>query len=72
MKKSALVPLFIHTTVMVLKLSEKMHFLQFCADLSKKSKFIKAIYIYASERSCYAFSKNGCLLCYDYFEDIMV
>ena len=29
--------------VMVLKLSKKVHFLQFCADLSKKSKSIKAI-----------------------------
>ena len=37
--------------VMVFKLSKKVHFLQFCADLSKKSKSIKAIYIYASERS---------------------
>ena len=35
------------------------HFLQFCADLSKKSKTTKAIYIYASERSCYALSENG-------------
>ena len=35
------------------------HFLQFCADLSKKSKTTKAIYIYASERSCYAISDNG-------------
>ena len=30
--------------VMVGKLSKKLHFLQFCADLSKKSKFIKANY----------------------------
>ena len=45
--------------VMVLKLSKKVHFLQFCADLSKKSKSIKAIYIYASERSRYALSENG-------------
>ena len=44
--------------VMVLKLSKKVHFLQFCADLSKKSKSIKAIYIYASERSRYALSEN--------------
>ena len=36
-----------------------MHFLQFGADLSKKSKSIKAIYIYASERSRYALSENG-------------
>ena len=33
---------------MVCNLSKKVHFLQFCADLSKKSKSIKAIYIYAS------------------------
>ena len=45
--------------VMVRKLSKKVHFLQFCADLSKKSKSIKAIYIYASERSRYALSENG-------------
>ena len=37
--------------VMVLKLSKKVHFLQFCADFSKKSKSIKAIYIYACESS---------------------
>ena len=44
---------------MVLKLSKKVHFfLQFCADLSKKSKSIKAIYIYAYERSRYTFSGN--------------
>ena len=43
---------------MVLKLSKKVHFLQFCADLSKKSKSIKAIYIYESERSHYAFWQN--------------
>ena len=44
--------------VMVLKLSKKMHYLQFCADLSKKLKSIKEIYIYACERSRYAFSEN--------------
>ena len=44
--------------VMILKLSKKVHFLQFCADLSKKSKSIKAIYIYASERSRYVLSEN--------------
>ena len=36
-----------------------MHFLQFCADLSKKSNSIKVIYIYTSERSGYVFSENG-------------
>ena len=29
--------------VMVLKLSKKMHFLQFCADLSEKLKSVKAV-----------------------------
>ena len=33
--------------VMVHQLSKKMHFLQFRAGLSKKSKFVNAIYIYA-------------------------
>ena len=36
--------------VMILKLSKKVHF---------KSKYIKAIYTYASERSRYSFSENG-------------
>ena len=45
--------------VMVLKLSIKVHFLQFCTDLSKKFKSIKVIYIYAPERCCYALSGNG-------------
>ena len=35
---------------MVRKLSKKVHFLQFCADRSKKSKSTKAINIYASEK----------------------
>ena len=33
--------------------------LQFCADLSKKSKSVRAICIYASESSHYILSKNG-------------
>ena len=45
--------------VMVRKLSKKVHFLQFCADLSKKSKSVKAIYIYACESSRYTLSENG-------------
>ena len=44
---------------MVLKLSKKVHFSQFCADLSKKSKSFTGIYIYASERSREALSENG-------------
>ena len=45
--------------VVVLKLSNKVQSLQFCADLSKKSKCVKAIYIYASKRCRYALSGNG-------------
>ena len=44
---------------MVHKVSKKMHFLQFCADVSKKSKSVEAIYIYASESSRYTLSGNG-------------
>ena len=44
--------------VMVLKLSKKVDFLQFCADLSKQCKSVKAIYIYASESSHYTLSEN--------------
>ena len=42
--------------LMVCKLSKKVHFLQFCADLSKKS--VELIYIYASESSHYTLSEN--------------
>ena len=42
---------------MVLKLSKKVHFLQFFTDLSKKPKSVKAIYKYASESSYYTLSE---------------
>ena len=52
--------------VMILKLSKKVHFFNFVPNSAKKSKYIKAIYTYASERSFflsersrYALSKNG-------------
>ena len=45
--------------VAVCKLSKKVHFLQFCADLSKKSKSVEAIYIYASESSYYTLPENA-------------
>ena len=45
--------------VMALKLSKKVHFLRFCANPSKKSKSIKALSIYASERSRCERSENG-------------
>ena len=48
---------------MVPKLSKKVNFLQFCADLSKKCRSIKAIYTYASGRSRYALSEN-CIVYY--------
>ena len=44
--------------VMVLKLSKKVHFLQFCTDLTKFNS-IEAIYTYASQRSPYTLSENG-------------
>ena len=44
--------------VMVLKLSKNVHFFQFWANLNKKSKYIKAIYIYASERAPCILSEN--------------
>ena len=43
---------------MVLKSSKKVHFLQFCADLSKKFKSVKATYVYASESSHYTLPEN--------------
>ena len=47
-----------HSSVMVLKLSKIVDFLQFCANLSKTSKFSKTIYKYAFERPRYALSEN--------------
>ena len=45
--------------VMVRKLPKKVHFSQFCADLSIKSKSVKAICIYAHECSHYTLSESG-------------
>ena len=50
---------FFPSSVMVLKLPQKVHFLQICADISKKSKSIKAIYFYPSERPHHALSENN-------------
>ena len=49
----------LHSWVMVCKLSKNVHFLQFCADVSKISKSVKAIYIYVSESSHYSLSENA-------------
>ena len=48
---------------MFLKLPKKVHFLQFCADPTKKPKSVKAVYIYSSERTRYALSENGIVYC---------
>ena len=45
--------------VIVLKLSKKMHFLQYIVHLSKNANYVKAIYVYASESSHYTPSQNG-------------
>ena len=57
--KKGVICLFSIFSSWVLKLSKKVHFLQFCPDLSKKSKSVEAIYIYASESSYYTLSENG-------------
>ena len=44
---------------MACKLSKKVHFQQFCADLSKTSKSVKAIYIYRSESFHYTLRENA-------------
>ena len=44
---------------MVFKMAKKGHFLLFRADLSKKSKSLKVIYIYACESSHYTLSENA-------------
>ena len=49
---------FFPSWVMVLKLTKIVHFFQICADLSKKSKSIKEIYLYPSERPHHALSEN--------------
>ena len=53
-----LVSIFL-SKVIVLKLSKKVHFMQFCADLSKRFKSLKAISIRASESSHHTLSENG-------------
>ena len=43
---------------MVLKLSKTLSFLQFIAGVRKKSKAVIAIYLYASEGSCFTLLEN--------------
>ena len=47
---------------MILNLSKKVHFINFVLTSAKKSKYIKAIYIYASEMPHYALSENGIIM----------
>ena len=44
---------------MVLKLSKIVSFLHFFADISKKSKTVIAIYVYASGSSRFGLLENG-------------
>ena len=44
--------------VTILKLSKKVHFFNFVPTSAKKSKYVKAIYIYASESSRDMLSEN--------------
>ena len=63
---------------MVRNLLKKAYFLQFSDDLSKKSKSVKTIYIYASESSHYTLSEDllyrllHLLLSHDTFHEILV
>ena len=45
--------------VMDVKLSKKVYFVQFTAELSKKPESVKTIYINVSESSHYTLSENG-------------
>ena len=45
--------------VIVVKLSKIVSFWQFLADVSEKPKAVIAIYVYASESSCFALLENG-------------
>ena len=44
---------------MAFKLAKILSFLQCFADISKKSKAVIAIFVYASESSCFALLENG-------------
>ena len=48
---------------MILKLSKEVHFFNFVLTSAKTSKYVKAIYIYASETSHYALSENVIVYC---------
>ena len=44
---------------MNLNLSKMVPFLQYFADVSEKFKTVVAIYVYASESSCFTLLENG-------------
>ena len=58
-KNGSFVQLPCFLSELVLALAKYVHFLLFYADLNEKSKSIKAIYMYGSERPHYTLSKNG-------------
>ena len=59
---------------MVFKLAKIVSFLQCFADISKKSKAVIAIYVYASESSRFALLENGvgCYAMIHSLEDISI
>ena len=61
MKKSGVICLVFMSPsrVMVLELSKTVSFLQFFADLRRKSKSIKVIHLYLSERPHHALLENA-------------
>ena len=67
-KKGTICPVSVFPSwVLALKFSKASAFLSFCDDLTMRSKSINAIFILASERSCYALSENGIVyyaMCY--------
>ena len=50
---------FFLSWVIILKLPKIVHFLQICADLSKRPKFIKTIYFCPSEKPHHALLENS-------------
>ena len=50
---------FFPSRVMLLKLPKIVHYSQICADFSSKSKSIKTIYLYPSDRPHHALSENS-------------
>ena len=57
-RRNGIICLVSFLTFVVLKLPKKVYFLHFSINVSKKAKFVKAIYVYASESSHYTVAEN--------------